>query len=407
MPNINTDFINASDAPKIQAAHAQSLLAKKLEVCSFQNAVIAPYAKAGVWVNGKRLPQTLRHQMPTDKEKPPALPFFCDERVVFIGAFVPVWGHEITDNLKHLWFYFDESFEHLKNLKFAYVDFIDGKKSSQNFLELLKTLGLPLSQFLCVERPTQFSEVLVPDECFLCDLNIAACPSFASDNIDVMKFQRRFTKEYLNLLNHLPIIPQTKNIQKIYFSRAAFYSQKDFNEKEIEVFFANQGFTIIYPEKNTFLENLALLQNCETFASTDGSIAHNALFCKKAQQIIILRKCRYFSTYQCAANAIALQNNPQTEIVYIDAAFSPLANISKSWWSGPFFLYVTNNLRRFFNLPPQKNAFPIGQFCKCLVIDFIKSLPFYIDHKFLAWSHPLRAKWKIGTKLRRLFKHPR
>ncbi len=403
MQNINTHFINPNDAPNIKTAHEKSLLSKELGVCSFQNATIAPHAKAGVWLDGKRLPQTLRHQMPQDKEKPPKPDIFCDETVIFIGAFVPVWGHEITDNLKHLWFYFDKKFSHLKNHKFAYVDFIDGKKSSQNFWELLKTLELPLSQFLCVEKPTQFAKVLVPDECFLCDLNIPACPSLANDNMDVMKFQRRFTKEYLNVLNHFPIISSKKNIQKVYFSRAAFYSQKDFNEKEIEIFFKNQGFNIIYPEKNTFLENLAILQNCEIFASTDGSIAHNALFCKKAKQIIILRKCRYFSTYQCAANIIAQQNNPQTEIVYIDAAFSPLANISKSWWSGPFFLYVSNNLRHFFNLPPK--SFPILQFCKCLMMDWPKSLPFYIDHKFLACTHPLRAKWQLGTKLRRFFKH--
>ncbi len=205
----------------------------------------------------------------------------------------------------------------------------------------------------------------------------------------------RYTIEYLNLLNQLPQLPAPKNlnIEKVYFSRVAFQLRKDCNEQDVENCFKKQGFTIIYPEKLDFLTALAILQNCKVFAATDGSIAHNLIFCKNKITAIICRKSRNFTGYQ-----ITINNLKEANVFYIDTAFSPFADWNKGWVGGPFFLYETKYLRRYFGLPPKK-IFPFWKFFKyCL---------FFVDSQFFVWSHPLRAKLQIGTRLRKLFKIPK
>ena len=134
---------------------------------------------------------------------------------------------------------------------------------------MLEQIGFKKENFHLITQPTRFAKVYVPDNCF--------------QNL-------RYTQEYLDFFNRLPTLPTPKNlnVEQVYFSRTALSTRKDFNGKVIENLFKNQGFTIIYPEKNTFLENLAILQNCKVFAATEGSISHNVLFCRKVEKIIIL-----------------------------------------------------------------------------------------------------------------------
>ena len=199
----------------------------------------------------------------------------------------------------------------------------------------------------------------------------------------------RYTPEFLDLFSRLPQLPPPNiNVEKVYFSHAQFPSWRDFNETDIENFFKNQGFTIIYPEKNTFLENLAILQHCTTFAATEGSISHNVIFCEKIETLLILRKMPSLNLYQFTANAILKIKNENLNIFYIDAATS--SRLAKN----RIFLYETNELRRFFNLP--RRHFPF--------LKFIQFLFWYYDNNFLVKTHPLRAKLKLGTRLRQLLK---
>ncbi len=295
--------------------------------------------------------------------------------MVFVGHFLSVWGHEITDNLKHFWFYFDERFSFLKNLKFVYLLDYAHLPPSANFLTLLKTIGIPPEKLEIIQTPTQFKKVYIPDECFICDLHL---------NL------RRYTKEYLNLLKRLPkLSPPMFNIQKVYFSRTQYHSPKDFNEITIEKRFKKEGFTIIYPEKIDFLIELSILQNCEIFASTTGSVAHNIIFCRCAKVALFLRKYRDLNSYQSASNAIGSCFTKDLNIIYIDSAL--FFNFPKL----RYFLYETPALRRFFNLP--KKLFPFFKYLLFLLWVF--------DSKFLyKWTLPIRIKLKLRTRLRKILK---
>ena len=278
-----------------------------------------------------------------------------------------------------MWFYFSEKYAALKNLKLvcAFAFYSPLTPPSANFWELVQQIGIPKEKFYIIDKPTRFARVYVPDNCFFADANLKYL---------------YYTKEFLNLIKKLPNIPAPKhlNVEKIYFSRIAFHSIKDFNEKDIENCFKKQGFTIIYPEKNTFLENLAILQNCKVFAATDGSIAHNLLFCKNNTTAIICRKARLFTKHQITINYLINAN-----VVYIDISFSTFLYNKGDYLSGPFFLYETNYLRNYFGLP-SKFFFPFWKFFQYFI--------FYIINKFLRWTHPIRGKLKIRTRFKHLFK---
>ncbi len=294
-----------------------------------------------------------------------------DESVVYVGAFLHIWGHNITDNLRYLWFYFDERYAHLRDLNLVYTRFIPHLPPPHNFFEMLEMLGIPQSKLQCVEAPTQFKQVFVPDECFFYDL-----------------LGQQYTPEYPHIFDRLPWISPLEKADKIYLSRAKIKGLKDFNEMEVEKLFKKQGFKIVYPEKNSFKENLALLQNCTVFTATEGSIAHNLVFCRKVKTALILRKCRRFTGYQFAVNSLLEKSSA---LYWIDAGFSPIAEREKEWWAGPFFLYESQFLRAFFNLPPKK--FPI-----------FKYAVYYLIGDFWRRLLKLRAKLKIGTRLRNLKK---
>lgn len=93
--------------------------------------------------------------------------------VVYLGMMISVWGHCLTDNLKHLWFIFDEKYGHLKHLKWVYTMLSgDGFQSDDNFCALLSHLGVDLfncNKITKIDKPTKFRKIYIPDDCFIKD----------------------------------------------------------------------------------------------------------------------------------------------------------------------------------------------------------------------------------------------
>lgn len=363
---MNLQFVAQKDSQRLQQAAQKNFLSKKsLNILRVENAIVAPGWAGGVWLENQRhLPQTwihwrgekpqinppesLRWWLDETQKTPPQIVEKSEESVVFVGLFSAVWGHEITDHLKHFWFYFDKRFAHLKNLPFVFAMVWNNKMPSENFLQLLNIIGIPQEKLRFISHPTQFKEIFVPEESFF---------------YDSMEGAYRYTKEYADFFNKIKKLPPPKILaSKIYFSRMIFSNQKnpkDFNEESLEKFFSGQGFKIIHPETLPLLEQIAFLQNAEVFATTDGSVAHNLLFCKNGITAIICRKAHHFAIHQMPINSFK-----KAQIFYIDCGFSPRENFKKEWWTGPFFLYESNYLRRFFKLPPK--LFPFSQFFKFL-----------------------------------------
>ena len=68
-----------------------------------------------------------------------------DDEVVYLGLWQSVWGHCITDNMKHLWMIESEHVPaSIRNRQMGYCMFLD-KPLPENMFKLLKAAGLDLN----------------------------------------------------------------------------------------------------------------------------------------------------------------------------------------------------------------------------------------------------------------------
>lgn len=118
---------------------------------------------------------------------------------------------------------------------------------------------------------------------------------------------------------------------------------RDNGEEQIEALFEKVGFKIIVPEEHSPCEQIAMLMHCKELATTDGSIAHNAVFCTSGINLTIIRKADYWNSYQEMINNLANLN-----VTFIDAHKSVMVK-PNALWGGPFYLCITSELEKYFN----------------------------------------------------------
>lgn len=273
-----------------------------------------------------------------------------NDRAIYMGMLFPIWGHCLTDNIKKLWFLQTQEGKSLlqSGCKLVYVVMIPQQYPSlpKNYIELLSFLGIDKEQITCVTEITQYKTVYIPDDAFV-----------------TQGGRRLFTPIFStikdSILENIPEV-KIKTYEKIYFSRAKFSDKKkaDYGEKRIESVFRYLGYKILYPEKLSLAEQITLLQHCNYFATTEGSISHNALFCKRGTHICLIRKVNFVNPYQQMINEMC-----DLQVTYVDAHLSIFTKPEMKW-NGPFFLYVNNNVCDFANLPYVFNNFSISDFGK-------------------------------------------
>lgn len=243
---------------------------------------------------------------------------------VFLGEWLNIWGHAITDSLKKIWI-----LERLKdrrdNIKMVVFKPFIGDYSS-NFIELLDIIGIKINQIYFISQPTYFSKIIVPD-----------------DSIVVKNNYRYYYTEYKDLINKIrdsiPVIDESP--KKIYFTRTGLKKGgRDYGEKAVEKAFKESGYTIYSPECLSLKEQLRILRNCKVFATTEGSVAHNVIFCNDQVNIIVLRKISGLISYQ-----FMLMDIRNANVTYIDTFATPFFMFA--FWYGPFFLCIRKNLIRF------------------------------------------------------------
>ena len=252
-------------------------------------------------------------------------------------------GHCITDNLKRLWFFKSNTYKK-KFSKFPVVYTYTLNDFPENFFRLLKILHVDFEKFTLIDKPTNFKRIVMPDESFFLS------PSTNKDNDKVPlegsnnNFRGNncafFTKEYVEIIEEIRNYAK-KNYsplsqKKFYF----FHGVKQFGEEAVAEYFHSKGYDIIRPEKLTLEEQLNILLNCESFASTVGSISHNIIFLRdNANVILIPRRGSHLNIYQQALNQIR-----DLDIHYIDSALSIFAER----WDGIFCYVIGKGLLKYF-----------------------------------------------------------
>ena len=317
MKNVILDFV----FPKMRKRTEQSenvvhFSDKVLSVSEIEQALVVP--GEGVFsVKGEYIKGTSVHQEWPYNNDCPQCYEEVDKTVIYLGVFNSCWGHCITDNLQRLWILNEKTrFSKYKNLLCVYSCLKTRPSLPDNFFQLLDVLGIDRKRLLCLDKPTMFSKVIIPDSCF---------------RLDSKEKIRIYTKEYRDLIDF--IVNECK-IQKeyprrrVYFSRTKWQNALERGEFRIQAVFEKLGYEILYPEKLDFRQMITILSSCESFASTDGSCAHNAVFCPPGCSVTIIRKASYINEYQTVINDIN-----SLSVTYVDANLSNILWDRNSPWS--------------------------------------------------------------------------
>ncbi len=197
---------------------------------------------------------------------------------------------------------------------------------------------------------------------------------------------------------------------KVYFT-ASQWKTNSYGEDKLEKYFSNKDFKVIAPEKYTFSEQLNILLNCKCFASTIGSCSHNSIFLENDASVILIPRANYLTGYQMTVNTLWNQS-----ITIVDCHLSVFVNKDFPW-EGPFFYYVSQNLKDYFedrsinnrlywreNFKDYKYYIKDNQKrIKNVVSDYTGSLAFYCMTKYKESSFFKAAGRRLCRTVNKLF----
>lgn len=256
---------------------------------------------------------------------------YRDEEVIYCGIFWKQWGHFLIDQIVRLWYVIKNTGSDSK------LVWLTGEKEENpikgNYLEIIKLLGIDENRFEFVREITKFKKIIVPEPCFY--------PG------------RYYTNEYVQMLQCMIDSSLDKyegeTYKKIYFSRTNFSKNSimEIGEQSIENIFRENGYRVLYPEKLKAFEMIAIVNQCEVYASMVGTVAHNAIFASEGMKQIIINRNRIINPFQ-----FQISTMKQIEDMYIDAWEEPVKPISLGnqpgrFWEDPCFLSINDMFKRF------------------------------------------------------------
>lgn len=203
-----------------------------------------------------------------------------DESVIFGGQSFVAFGHLLLEGLSRLWYIIANLQDKRKIIFIADGEWGEKTLTKEQYLDFMKLLGVESDRVIIIEKPTQFRHITIPEVSYICWLN--------------------YTKEYPQIYHHFAaganqMCIKQQTFDKIYLSHAKWGHRAEqcfLNEQIYEEFFKNRGYEIIYPEECSVTKIAYLMNNAKEVATTMGSTAHLALFCKENTRFVILtREC--------------------------------------------------------------------------------------------------------------------
>ncbi|MBQ6298373.1 MAG: DUF563 domain-containing protein [Selenomonadaceae bacterium] len=244
------------------------------------------------------------------------------ETVIYLGVSFYNWGHCITDNIRRVWFFNSDIFkQEFKNCPIVYIS--HGGKAIDNlpnFRRLLEILNVDVDKLHLISQPTRFEKIILPDESFFLD--------------EIIKFTNEY-REAIERIRYFSLKNRTStSSERIYY----FHGRRQIGEERLAEYFKSKGYSIVRPEKLPLDEQLNLLINCKSFASTLGSTSHNSIFLSDdTESIFIPRGFNILNPYQSSLNQVHPVNAN-----YIDSTLS-------IFYDNKHFMYILSpQLKRFF-----------------------------------------------------------
>ena len=202
-----------------------------------------------------------------------------------------------------MWFLKSEFIKQFKDCRIVYLTWLGRKfdSSTQNFNRLLEILEVDIDKLQPIEEPTQFEKIILPDESFPVDSGL-----------------RKFTNEYRETIERVRAFAMKNRTPtsstRVYY----FHGARQVGEERLAEYFKSKGYEIVRPEKLTLDEQLNLLINTKSFATTLGSCSHNSLFLRDGTEAIFIPREGIFSRdYQFPIDHVHPLN-----VTYIDSTLS-------------------------------------------------------------------------------------
>jgi len=214
-----------------------------------------------------------------DRMTPPKDARRVPGRGVYLGHFMGgYYGHFITETLSTLWIFEEQPAAEFDY--FLFHPFTSGRKMTDAARYCFERFGMdPARIIFADEGPLQVEELVVPER--LLRLNHSA-------DVRLRSVYERITADVRGSA------PPT---ERVYLSRRSLnrtkFERVTANEVRIERLFDRRGFSIVYPERLAFAEQLRLYSNAATIAGSSGSSLHNSIFARPGTEVIELGDPRY------------------------------------------------------------------------------------------------------------------
>lgn len=235
------------------------------------------------------------------------------ETVVFGGIIFGHFGHELIDGLTRLW-HFARHPE--KGLKYVFVT--QPGASTQHAEAFFKLAGL---RYEILKQPTQFAEVIVPDEAYMTGEGGNAA--------------------WLEWFDHIKArVGNPVDGGKVYLTRRQWPAKDGVGEEYFEEFFKGLGYDVVAPEKLSLDEQIRLIAGASHIACTMGTMAHMLAFARTGADVVIL--LRSPSSVMPAQLAINTLRGFKWRMV--DATRNPLPTGQSN---GCFFYWPTAGFYRY------------------------------------------------------------
>lgn len=264
-----------------------------------------------------------------------------DGPAIYMGYFIDVWGHVITDDIKRFWFLLSDDYKNIfSKYKLIYLPSASySTHSISQINELMEVFGIA-DRMIPIQEVTKIKKLIIPNESF-----------WSTEN------GRFFTKEYKETIDYIINSvdePSDKSVyDKIYLS---YKSKKIFGNDDIENYFSSQGFVPISPGNLSLSRQIWLYQNCNTIAGLIGSSTHNIAFVKDGTNAILIPRSYYLTDYQIALNRLR-----NVREFYVDSSLSNCV-LRQYPWAGPFYIYISDELKKLFS---DKSTYSYNYIKKC------------------------------------------
>ena len=236
------------------------------------------------------------------------------EKVVFGGILFQHFGNMIVDALSRMWWFAENP-----NTPYKFV-FLMMEKQKFLFPEFLNLAGLTEDRYEIITEPTQFEEVIIPDEAIYSVFG--ASPKWLQ-YFDLIKENVK-NKE-----------PSSLPIEKVYLTRTQLEYSDGIDEEYYENFYAARGYKIVAPEKLSLSQQINLISSAKEIVTTLGTLSHLAVFAGEGVKLTILLR---------ESETIILQQFIINELKKLDYYFvESTRNILPTTHSYGFFLYYPTN----------------------------------------------------------------